>query len=84
MQRRADATADSDRLVRRVLLALAIAAAIAIAVSAAMARRLARPLRRTADAAHSLAAGGRDVTVPVEGPTEVAEVASALNTSRAR
>ena len=80
VQRRADATADSDRLVRRVLLALAIAAAIAIAVSAAMARRLARPLRRTADAAHSLAAGGRDVAVPVEGPTEVAEVASALNT----
>lgn len=80
VQRRADATADSDRLVRRVLLALAIAAAIAIAVSAAMARRLARPLRRTADAAHSLAAGSRDVAVPVEGPTEVAEVASALNT----
>ncbi|WP_404390786.1 sensor histidine kinase [Humibacillus xanthopallidus] len=80
VQRRADATADSDRLVRRVLLALAIAAAVAIAVSAAMARRLARPLRRTADAAHSLAAGGRDVAVPVEGPTEVAEVASALNT----
>jgi two-component system sensor histidine kinase BaeS len=79
VQRRADATADSDRLVRRVLLALGIAAAIAIAVSAAMARRLARPLRRTADAAHSLAAGRRDIAVPVEGPTEVAEVASALN-----
>ncbi|GAA2156191.1 signal transduction histidine kinase [Humibacillus xanthopallidus] len=80
VQRRADATADADRLVRRVLLALGIAAAIAIAVSAAMARRLARPLRHTADAAHSLAAGRRDVAVPVEGPTEVAEVASALNT----
>jgi signal transduction histidine kinase len=80
VQRRADATADSDQLVRRVLLALGIAAAIATAVSAAMARRLVRPLRRTADAAHSLAAGRRDVTVPVEGPTEVAEVASALNT----
>jgi two-component system sensor histidine kinase BaeS len=78
--RRSDATADSDKLVRRVLLALGIAAAIAIAVSAAMARRLARPLLRTADAAHSLAEGRRDIAVPVEGPTEVAEVASALNT----
>jgi two-component system sensor histidine kinase BaeS len=78
-QRRSDATAASDRLVRRVLLALAIAALVAVAVSAALAARLARPLRRTADAAHALAAGRRDVTVPVEGPNEVAEVASALN-----
>lgn len=79
VQRRSDATADSDRLVRRVLLALLIAAAVAVAVSIAVARRLARPLRRTADAAHALAAGRRDVHVPVEGPDEVAEVASALN-----
>lgn len=80
VQRRSDATADSDRLVRRVLLALLIAAAVAAAVSIAVARRLSRPLRRTADAAHALAAGRRDVHVPVEGPDEVAEVASALNT----
>ncbi|GAA3705427.1 HAMP domain-containing sensor histidine kinase [Terrabacter ginsenosidimutans] len=79
VQRRSDATADSDRLVRRVLLALLIAAAVAAAVSIAVARRLSRPLRRTADAAHALAAGRRDVHVPVEGPHEVAEVASALN-----
>ena len=80
VQRRSDATADSDRLVRRVLLALLVAAAVAAAVSIAVARRLSRPLRRTADAAHALAAGRRDVHVPVEGPDEVAEVASALNT----
>jgi signal transduction histidine kinase len=79
VQRRSDATADSDRLVRRVVLALAIAAVVAIGVSAAVARRLSRPLRNTADAAHALAAGRRDVAVPVEGPEEVAEVASALN-----
>ncbi|MBW8731821.1 MAG: HAMP domain-containing histidine kinase [Terrabacter sp.] len=79
VQRRSDATADSDRLVRRVLLALAIAAVVAVVVSIAVARRLSRPLRRTADAAHALAAGQRDVQVPVEGPDEVAEVASALN-----
>lgn len=79
VQRRSDATAESDRLVRRVLLALAIAAAVAVSVSVAVARRLSRPLRRTAEAAHALAAGRRDVRVPVEGPEEVAEVASALN-----
>jgi two-component system sensor histidine kinase BaeS len=79
VQRQSDATAESDLLVRRVLLALVIAAAVAVVVSAAVARRLARPLRRTADAAHALAAGQRDVAVPVEGPDEVAEVASALN-----
>lgn len=79
VQRRSDATADSDRLVRRVLLALLVAAVVAVAVSVAVARPLARPLRRTADAAHALAAGRRDVHVPVEGPDEVAEVASALN-----
>ncbi|MER7072733.1 HAMP domain-containing sensor histidine kinase [Terrabacter sp. NPDC000476] len=79
VQRRSDATADSDRLVRRVLLALALATAVAVLVSVAVARRLSRPLRRTADAAHALAAGQRDVRVPVEGPDEVAEVASALN-----
>lgn len=79
VQRQSDATAASDRLVRRVLLALGIAALVAMAISALMAARLARPLRDTADAAHALADGRRDVQVPVAGPREVAEVASALN-----
>ncbi|MEW1955836.1 HAMP domain-containing sensor histidine kinase [Terrabacter sp. NPDC080008] len=79
VQRRSDATADADRLVRRVLLALALATLVAVPVSVTVARRLSRPLRRTAAAAHALAAGRRDVRVPVEGPEEVAEVASALN-----
>lgn len=79
VQRQADATADSDRLVRRMLLALGLAALVAIGVGAVVAARLARPLRLTADAAHALADGRRDVQVPVAGPTEVAEVASALN-----
>ena len=79
VQRQSDATADSDRLVRRVLLALAIAAVVAMGVSALMAARLARPLRDTAEAAHALATGRRDVQAPVTGPEEVAEVARALN-----
>jgi two-component system sensor histidine kinase BaeS len=44
-----------------------------------VARFLARPLRRTAEAAHALAFGRRDVGVPPEGPAEVAEVAEAVN-----
>ena len=79
VQRQSDATAASDGLVRRMLLALAIAALVAMGVSALMAARLARPLRQTADAALGLAAGRRDQQVPVAGPKEVAEVASALN-----
>ncbi len=41
---------------------------------------LTRPLRRTAAAAGELAAGRRDVLVPIEGPPEIAEVAESLNT----
>jgi two-component system sensor histidine kinase BaeS len=37
-------------------------------------------LRRTAEAAHALAAGHRDVAVLPEGPSEVAEVGTAVNT----
>ncbi len=79
VQRRSDATAESDQFVRRLLLALLIAVLVAVAVSTVVARRMARPLRHTADAAHALAAGHRGVEVPVEGPREVAEVAAALN-----
>lgn len=79
VQRRSDATAGSDRLVRRVMLALLIAALAAVVVSSVVAHRMSRPLRRTASAAHALAAGDRDLVVPVAGPAEVAQVATALN-----
>ncbi len=79
VQRQSDATAASDGLVRRMLLALGIAALAAMGVSALMAARLVRPLRQTAEAALGLADGRRDLQVPVTGPKEVAEVASALN-----
>jgi signal transduction histidine kinase len=80
VQRRADALAVTQRAVRWMLLALAIAVALAVALALAVAWRMSRPLRRTADAAHALAAGRRDVTLVPEGPSEVAEVAEALNT----
>lgn len=64
---------------RRMLLALLVGVAIAIPASIVLARAVARPLRRTAEAAHALAAGQRDVQVPVEGPDEVADVAVSVN-----
>ncbi|MFC5219625.1 sensor histidine kinase [Streptomyces coerulescens] len=47
---------------------------------ALLARRLARPLVNAARTAHRLSEGARGVTVPAEGPAEVAELAGALNT----
>ncbi|MEP6599201.1 MAG: HAMP domain-containing sensor histidine kinase [Actinomycetota bacterium] len=79
VQRRADAIALGDTAIRRLGVALAIAVGLAVVLGLVVAVRLARPLRRTAAAAHALAAGHRDVTVEPEGPAEVAEVADALN-----
>jgi signal transduction histidine kinase len=79
IQRRADATALGDQLIRRVLLALLVGVAIAVLLGLVVAYRIARPLRRTAAAAHALADGHRDVQVLAEGPTEVAAVGEALN-----
>jgi two-component system sensor histidine kinase BaeS len=79
VQRRADATASNERAVRRIIIALLIAGGLAIVLGLLVAWRLARPLRRTAGAAHALAAGHRDVTLPAEGPAEVVEVSEAVN-----
>lgn len=80
LQRRADATAFGDALIRRVLIALLIGVLIAIGLGILLAQRISRPLRRTARAARALAEGHRDVEVTPEGPAEVAEVGSAVNT----
>lgn len=80
LQRRADATAFGDAVIRRVLLALLVGVVIAILLGIAVASRISRPLRRTAQAAHALAQGQRDVAVTPEGPAEVAEVGAAVNT----
>ena len=79
VQRRTDAVAQNERALRRLLLALVIAAGAAVALGLLVAWRLARPLRRTAAAAHSVAAGNRDVTLPADGPAEVVEVSEAVN-----
>ena len=79
-QRRADATAVGDQAVRRIIWALLIAVVIAVLLGLAVAVRISRPLKRTAAAAHALAAGHRDVAVPPQGPAEVVEVGTAVNT----
>lgn len=80
VERRSQALASGERSVRAVLLALLAGVLVALVASVVLARALARPLRRTAGAAHALAAGDREVEVRVEGPVEVAEVAASLNT----
>ncbi|WP_375492974.1 ATP-binding protein [uncultured Jatrophihabitans sp.] len=79
-QRQVDAVAQSRSAIRRLLLALLIAGVLAAVIGLLVAWRMARSLRRTATAAHSMALGNRDVTLPVEGPAEVAEVNTAMNT----
>ena len=79
VQRATDAFALEQRAIQRIVIALCIATAVAVILALVMARKLARPLRRTAQAANDLAAGHRDLSVPTVGPTEVAEVAEAVN-----
>jgi signal transduction histidine kinase len=80
VQRRSDATAAGDQVIQRIIWALLIAVAIAVLLGLLVAVQISRPLRRTAQAAHALAAGHRDVALSPQGPSEVAEVGAALNT----
>lgn len=80
LQRRADATAFGNAVIGRVMVALLAGVLIAIALGVLLAQRISGPLRRTVRAAQALAEGRRDVAVTAEGPTEVAEVGSAVNT----
>ncbi|OLR90827.1 HAMP domain-containing sensor histidine kinase [Actinokineospora bangkokensis] len=68
-----------QQLVRNIVVALAIGVLVATAAGALLAALLSRPLRRTAGLATAMTAGRRDLRVPVEGPREVAEVASSVN-----
>lgn len=70
-------TADAGR---RILAALLVGLVGATIAGFLLSRRLARPLQQAAAAAHDLAGGRRDVRLEPVGPTEVAEVADALNT----
>ena len=66
-------------LQRRVLLALAIGVVAAVLGGLLVGALISRPLRRTAALARAMGGGARDVRVPVTGPREVVEVATAVN-----
>ncbi len=63
----------------RFLLALVIGLLIAIPIGFFAARRMVRPLRAARDAAYEMQGGSREVRLEPEGPSEVAEIAIALN-----
>ncbi|MET0132383.1 MAG: HAMP domain-containing sensor histidine kinase [Kibdelosporangium sp.] len=67
------------RLIGNILLALGIGLLVAALAGLVLGRLLARPLRRTAQVAHTMRGGRRDLRVPVEGPREVADVAGSVN-----
>jgi signal transduction histidine kinase len=73
------ARATQRALVRNILFALGAGLLVAAVAGLALGRLLARPLRRTAGVAATMRQGRRDLRAPVEGPAEVAEVASAVN-----
>ena len=63
----------------RFLMALFIGLLVAIPIGYFAATRMVRPLRAARDAAYEMQAGSRDVRLEPEGPSEVAEIALALN-----
>ncbi|KZB83632.1 sensor histidine kinase [Amycolatopsis regifaucium] len=66
-------------LVRNIVLALGAGLAVAAIAGLVLSRMLSRPLRRAASVANGMRAGRRDLRVPVEGPSEVADVAKSVN-----
>ncbi|WP_410580628.1 histidine kinase dimerization/phospho-acceptor domain-containing protein [Amycolatopsis sp. lyj-108] len=66
-------------LVRNIVLALGAGLAVAAVAGLVLSRMLSRPLRRAASVANGMRSGRRDLRVPVEGPSEVADVAQSVN-----
>lgn len=65
--------------VTRFALAMAIGMLVAIPIGYLAARRLTRPLRAARDAAAEMTAGSREVRLEPQGPSEIADIAVALN-----
>lgn len=63
----------------RIAIALVAGFVVAVLIGLVAARKLARPLANAADAAHRLAKGERDIQIEPNGPTEISEIAEALN-----
>jgi signal transduction histidine kinase len=68
-----------DDLLRALARTGLIAAGVSVALAALLGRWLGEPLRRMVPAARSLAAGEFRQPIPLEGPDEVRQLATALN-----
>ncbi|WP_410654351.1 sensor histidine kinase [Amycolatopsis sp. lyj-112] len=66
-------------LIRNTVLALGAGLGVAAIAGLVLSRMLSRPLRRAASVANGMRSGRRDLRVPVEGPSEVADVAKSVN-----
>jgi two-component system, OmpR family, sensor kinase len=75
----ATAKGTGKALVGNIVFALGAGLLVAVGAGLLLARRLSKPLRRTAVVAASMGQGRRDVRAPVQGPSEVAEVAESVN-----
>jgi HAMP domain-containing protein len=73
------ASAVTAVFVIRIAGALILGLVIAVVIAYLVARRLTRPLRAAQQAAHRMASGSREEELPVQGPSEVADIAEALN-----
>lgn len=73
------ASAVTAVFVLRIAGALILGLVIAVVIAYLVARRLSMPLRAAQQAAHRMASGSRDEELPVQGPSEVADIAEALN-----
>lgn len=73
------AAAPQLKLVRNIVIALAVGLLVAGLAGLILGRLLAKPLRMAASVTSSMSEGRRDLRVPLEGPAEVAEVATAVN-----
>ena len=63
----------------RLAMALALGLLVAVVIGYWVARRLTRPLVQAAAAANAMSSGQRDIRIDPEGPSEVADIAIALN-----
>ncbi|MEY4312216.1 MAG: hypothetical protein RLZZ571_986 [Actinomycetota bacterium] len=63
----------------RIGIALVAGFSVAVAIGLLVSRKLTNPLKEAADAAHRLATGDRDVSLSESGPSEISEIAKALN-----
>jgi signal transduction histidine kinase len=71
-------------MLRPLLIAAAIALAIALILAVIVARSISNPIQHVARAADAIAAGDPSQTAPVEGPSEVRELATNFNTMAGR